>query len=124
MFPITYAGQEWGRAKIEKQGLYCRILCKCDPPTAFPFRIQLQTGGKIINLGTCIKTGNFYIVDTKVPGKYIQEGDMNFYIHTKQPIIQESIIPVREDGPFPYLCNLHKARMVKRNGQVGVIFTE
>ncbi len=124
MFPIYYGSREWGNATVEIQGLYYRILCKCNIPTDAICTIHLQTKGNDINLGTCIRAGNQYIINTKIPIKHIQINDLKFCILPKSAESSSAFIPIEENSPFPNLKRLDKARMCQLDGRLGVIFIE
>ncbi len=124
MFPVYYEDRLCGKANMERQGLYYRIICKCKIPTVAPCKIQIRTDGRNINLGTCIKSGDLFTIDTKIPCKYIQETSIKFYILPKEPEGTLGFVPIGEDVPFPHLHKLDKARMRYCSKQVGVIFME
>lgn len=124
MFPIYYGQLECGNATIEKQGLYCRIYCKCNLPTKEPCKVILKTLENSIHLGTFLKVGDTYIVDTKIPSKYISGKKIEFRIVGPRNEDNSEFFPIREDMPFPHLHMLNRARMRQFNGQIGVIFTE
>lgn len=122
MFPIFYLGEECGNARLETQGLYCRIICQCRIPTQVICKIKLIADGNVFALGTCIKEGNRYIIDTKLPLKYIQGKKLKFLMHADGD--QWDFYPIDENKAFPHLRSVHKARMAYRNGKVGIILTE
>lgn len=124
MYPIYYNGQECGRAVIEKMGLYCRIICKCEAVVNKPCKIWLQTRSGDISLGTCIKTGNFFYIDTKVPCKHIDIENIQFNLILNTACNSAVIYPVDEEAPFPHLYKLDKARMRTGGGKIGVIFID
>lgn len=124
MYPIYYDEKECGNAIVDKQGLYYRIICKCKIPTNAPCKITVQIGERNINLGTCIKAGNIYTVDTKIPCKYLASKNLKFNILSPKKECCQGFVPVGENVPFPHLNKLNKARMCHRNGQIGIVFTE
>lgn len=124
MFPIYYGQTECGNAVVKRQGLYSTIHCECKLITKLPCKITLQTEGMRINLGTCIRAGDIYVIDTKIPSKHINEKQMVFRIYIPGSEDCAEFFPIREDMPFPHLHSLNKARMRQSNGQIGVIFTE
>ena len=124
MFPIYYGNRELGKATLDKQGLYYRILCKCNIPTDALCTIHLQTNEKDINLGTCIRVGNQYIIDTKIPIKHVQNNDLKFCILPKNAESSSEFIPIEENSPFPNLQRLDKGRMRRQDGRAGIVFIE
>jgi len=123
MFPIYYGQTECGNAVVERQGLYCTIHCECKVITKLPCKITLQTEDARINLGTCIRVGDIYVIDTKIPSKRINEKQMVFRIYIPGSEDCDGFFPIGEDMPFPHLNRLDSARMRQSNGRTGVIFT-
>lgn len=124
MFAVFNNDIVCGKASMEKQGLYYRILCKCEIQTDFPCKIELHSSDAVINLGTCVKVGDSYCIDTKIPCKYIRGDKPEFYIVSKKHAQSSSFIPIHEDMPFPHLRRLDKARICHQEGQIGVVFTD
>ena len=124
MFPVYYGEKECGSAVLEKQGLYYRISCKCKIPVCTPCRIELSADGKKIDLGTCIKDGNTYILNTKIPVKHLLGKDLSFTMDSGALKDHTSYYPVSEDAPIPHLNRLEKARLVHMGEGVGIVFTK
>lgn len=124
MFSVYWKDRVCGKAEVKEHGLYCRIYCKCDMPTQQPCKILLQTEGKCIDLGTCIRVGSKYVIDTKIPLKNIDPKTMQFTMCLKAAKAAGGFVPVEDDRPFPFIHKLEKGRMVLQNGQVGVVFTD
>ena len=124
MFPVYYGEKECGSAILEKQGLYYRILCKCKIPVCRPCRIQLSADGKTINLGTCIKEGNTYLLDTKIPIKYLHGKNICFTMDSNTLKDHKTFFPVNDNVPIPHVDKLEKARLVRKGETIGIIFED
>ncbi len=124
MFPIYYDGNEYGRANLIRSGLYFKISCTCKIPTDALCKVYMETAGKTYNLGTCIRTGGIYKIDTKLPVKYIDEKDLRFSICPKYTESAQDFIAIDPNAPFPHFERLDMARMARRNNEIGIVFSE
>lgn len=124
MFSIYFGEKICGRARLEKEGLYYRITCKCEIPTDALCRMQMKTRGECIDLGTCIKKGSSYMINTKIPCKRIDPEDVQITMLTNAPHTTGNFIPVSSKLPFPYLHKLERGRMAFVGEQVGMLFTD
>lgn len=124
MFPVFYGSKQCGSARLVQIGLYYKITCKCEIPEVILCKIELETNGKTMDLGTCIREGSHYCVETKIPTKYIEKNDISFYLRAKETEKKPEFVPVETDTPFPHLDRLHFARMAHHNGKSGVIFID
>jgi hypothetical protein len=124
MFSIYFGDKKCGVACFERAGLYYRIVCKCEIPTEAHCRIQIRTGGETIDLGTCIKKGGSYVIDTKIPCKHIDPENIQITMLTNVPKATGDFVPVSSELPFAYLHKLERCRMAFVGGKVGILFTD
>lgn len=124
MYCILLGGKSVGQAEMKEEGLYSRILCRLFLSGDVPFQVIMKTGEKEISLGTCLRHGGAFEIDTKVPRKYIGSGPVHFYAKPKKPPLPKGFVPIYPYEPFAYLQKLEQARMAVEQGVTGVYFTE
>lgn len=124
MYSILLGKESVGQAEIKEEGLYSRIHCRLSLSGDIPFQVIMKAGDREISLGTCLRRGSIFEIDTKVPRKYIGNSPLQFYAKPKRPLLPKGFVPIYPQEPFAYLLKLEQARMAVEQGIIGVYFTE
>ena len=123
-YEVCLNSQIVGSADVEKRGLYYHIICKCNLPNSGVYRVSVQSETMETDLGICVPMGNFFGLETNVPVKKMGEGKLVFQIASQRQDTAEPMIPIDPQKPFIHIDKLQKARLIQRDGTLGIIFTE
>lgn len=113
-----------GTCSIEQRGLYFRIVCRCSKAATGICRLAVQWGNQTLDLGVMIPEGGFLCLNRSIPVKKFPKGQPRFFIKSDEPVDTDNFVAVREGEGFLHLSRLGKARLARRNGEMGVILNE
>ena len=116
---VYYEDRLAGSCELVRQGLYYKILCRCDRVTDGICRLTLRCGDSAVDLGVLVPVGDGYGLERWVPVKHLPEGELRFCIRATERKRGDKFIPVRSDEPFAHLALLDCARFARREGEVG-----
>ena len=112
IFDVTRGGQVVGTVQIKREGLYCRVVCRCGMDDGKIHRLY-ASGEKI---GVLIPDREGLILETRVAAKRLKEGCV-YTLDEKT----ENFIPIRPGEPFEYLDKVRSAKLAVRHGEPGLI---
>ncbi len=107
---VTYLGQPVGSVEVKREGLYCRILCRCENCGEM---LRLYAGEE--KLGLMMPCGGVLELQTRVAAKRIVEG-CTFTLRG-----QEDFIPIQAGEPFVHLRQIKASKLTIRNGKMGIV---
>ena len=108
-----------GNATVLRQGLYCRVYCRCRFNGEGFFSLCMADGVQHKALGILVPDGDSFVVDTSIKAMELQDRDLSFQI--VQPGRDGVFIPIVEGEDFLHLDKLRKASFENRNGVCGVM---
>ena len=111
VFDVTRGGQAVGRAEIKREGLYCRIICRCQINDHEIHRLYAD-GEKI---GVLVPEGKELVLETRVAAKRLKEGCCFFLDQ-----YMGEFIPICPGEPFYHLDKLRKRKLLIKNGVPGM----
>ena len=123
-YEIRRGNETVGTAKVEKQGLYYRICCRCRVSGEGMRRIVVTCGKTREDLGICVPMDGNFGLDRKIPCKRFGEGVPAFSMMPKYPDAAGKFVPVYPDEPFAYMTRLKDAYLQVRDGQPGIVITD
>ena len=110
-YDVTYDGQTVGRVKLEREGLYYRLSCRCRVQDRELHR--LYAGRE--KLGVLIPEGGDLVLETKVAAKRLKVG-CSFSLEEKV----RNFIPIHPGEAFGHLGKLRLAKLAFREGEPGI----
>lgn len=110
-----------GTCRMEQQGLYCRIRCRCSRISDEIWRLLFCGNGETLDLGILVPVDGGFGLDRKLPLKNLPSGEPAFLISRQQHMEDGKFIPVHSDKPFEYLSKIANMRFCRRNGEAGVL---
>lgn len=113
-----------GKAKVEKQGLYYRFVCRCRLSGDTMHRLEVSCGGKQWDLGICVPVNGYFCVDKKLPRKQFPGDKPVFRLVPKGGENRGKYVPVYPEEPFAYMAKLKNAYLEIRDGQAGLVISE
>lgn len=111
-FDVTQGGQAVGTVELSREGLYCRIFCRCRMEDREIHRLYAD-GEKI---GVLIPDRGELVLETKVAAKRLKSG-CAFSLDENSG----SFIPIRPGKTFENLDKLRSGRLGFRDGIYGLI---
>lgn len=120
-YTVFFGQQEVGKVQLLKEGLYTRVICRCQLQGTGIYRLAAQWGDHRENMGILAPMGDGFGLDRRIPCKRLGEGTPEFLLAPAHPQTQGKFVPIYPEEPFTYLENLKDAYMAKRDGQVGVV---
>lgn len=119
-YAVTLHGKQVGKAQTEKQGLYYRVVCRCNISGEVMYRLQCSAGNKSTNLGILVPTENGFGLDTRFPVSRLGDGVLTFSLLPRHESMEErTFVPIRPEEPFRYMEQLKDAFLQTQQGQQG-----
>ena len=113
-----------GQARMEREGLYYRISCRCSPGEKGVYRVRVTCGGKSENLGVCVPMDTGFGMDTRIPVKRLGEGTPEFCLVPKQEPPRGKFVAVYPEEPFSYMAKLKGAFLARQGDLLGIVIPE
>ena len=123
-FEVFLAGRPAGKVQLIRQGLYCRVVCRCVLPTDGVYRLYALGDQGRENLGVVVPDGEGFLLDKKIPAKRLGEGKVQFLLSTGAPHLGGRFLPISPEEPFLYLDRLKNSFLESENGKVGIRIKE
>ncbi len=82
-YDITFEAAPVGTARMEKQGLYYRFVCRCRLPEEGLYRIHVILGDKREDLGICVPVDGTFGMDKMISAKRLGGGTPAFELVIK-----------------------------------------
>ena len=124
-YPVFKGNQEAGKVQILKEGLYCRVICRCQLTGNVVYRLAAISGDRKENLGVLVPEGDGFGLNRRIPAKQLQLENPEFQlIPSHPPMGEESFLPLQPEEPFAYIEKLENAYLVRKNGRLGICIRE
>lgn len=115
-YPVYQGQEQIGKVRLEKQGLYYRLSCRCAVKDGM-HRLTASCGEKQENLGILLPMGDGFGMDTRLPVKRLGEGKLHFRIQHNNA---GTFVPICPEEPFSYIERLKKSFLEIKDGQKGI----
>lgn len=144
-FEVCLDSHPAGKVEIIRQGLYCRVVCRCHVPLDTVYRLYGVSEKGEENLGVVMPEGDGFLLDRRLPAKRL-EGCTRFLLSdgseaepmpepeekTKETAEEAAgeeaqtgtFVPICPEEPFSYLHQLESAYLEEQNGQIGAHIQE
>lgn len=124
-YSVRFGEQSVGRAQVTRQGLYYRVVCRCNLSGEVMYRLEVSCGDKRENLGILVPEETGFGLDTRFPVSRVGEGALSFRILPRHDTLQgRKFVPITPEEPFVYLERLKDAFLETRNGVKGISIPE
>ncbi len=124
MEEILLGGQTIGQAQVTREGMYYRIYCRCRLSGEVAYKVQVQCGDNIQDLGLLAPENGAFCLTCRIPMKHLGEGEMRFTAIPRSVQTLGEFVPISVDEPFAYLARLENAYLERRNGIIGIRFSD
>ena len=123
-FEVLLAGRPAGKVQLIRQGLYCRVVCRCVLPADGVYRLYALGDQGRENLGVVVPDGDGFLLDKKIPAKRLGEGKLQFLLSAGGAPYAGRFLPISPEEPFLYLDRLKNTFLESENGKVGIRIKE
>ena len=123
-YDILLAGEPIGQAKVEKQGLYLRFICRCRLSGETMCRVLVTCGHREADLGILVPQNGAFVLDTRLPARLLGDGPLLFRVMPRHRPLEGKFVPLSPETPFSYLTKLENAYLAHKNGQTGIFLQE
>lgn len=124
VYDVGFMQQKAGQVTLKKEGLYWRIFCRLENLEKGYYRLNVNNGSCVFDLGLCVPVSNGFGMNTTVPIKRIGEEGLTFFLESGKSGKQELFVPIRAEEPFAYLQRLEKAYLDRKDGILGLRFRD
>ena len=112
-----------GKLQIIQEGLYYRLICRCQVPENMVYRLFAVTESGRENLGVVVPEGDGCVLQRKIPATRLQKGS-RFLLSARGEEECGKFVPVYPEEPFSYIAQLGNAFLEVRNGQPGLCWKD
>lgn len=123
-YEVSFGNSPVGKVQLVRQGLYCRIVCRCRLPGDLVCRLFVQTDKGRENLGVVVPEGDSFLLDKKIPVKRLGNGPLRFALSSGAGPLPGRFIPICPEEPFYYIERLKDAFLESEQGKVGIRIQE
>ena len=109
---------------MNRQGLYYSFHCRCELMKGCIYRLMVTCGSVRENLGILVPEDGSFKLDTRKPVKMIGEGDLRFFLHTKEEQNTVTFVPIFPEEPFAYISRLKESFLMLRDSQPGIVLNK
>ena len=120
-YEVLFGADVVGTVCVHQIGLYTQFECQCTFSKDDLYRIVAKHKAGQINLGICIQEGDFYVINTKIPTKYIGYNDLKFCALVESEVDDATFVPVTTDARFGYIADIMHAKFCVREGRKGLL---
>ena len=121
-YDIYRGAEKIGKAQVVRKGLYFHFRCCCNLSGSVIYRLIASEGENTVNLGIPVPDGDCFRLETKIAKNKFGSGTLMICAQPRSFKQREIFAPIYPDEPFAYIKELEKARMVQKDGQIGVLF--
>ncbi len=121
-YGLNFGQEAVGQVRVERQGLYYIIDCKCSRFTDQMYDLTVTWGEQQLRLGLLAPLGSGLALHKKLPVKDMGQGRPVFGLRPRHQAMPEGFVPLHPQEPFAYLRRLENAYLAVHNGQLGIAF--
>lgn len=119
-FNITFLNEAVGTAEMRENGLYYEIHCVCAMNNVGLYRVRLEDGNTVLDLGTCLRINDRYEIQTKLPKSRLSGSAVRFVLTDGETEPQERFVPIIAGEPFSYLTKLPVSLLEVTDNTIGI----
>lgn len=119
-FALMQGMKQIGSVWLYREGLYCRIVCRCTLEGAAMQHLQVCSDSGSLDLGTLVPAEGGFGLDMRLSARRLGAGQLRFFV--EQPTKKEngSFSPIRPEEPFSYIERLKTSFLTIQNGEKGI----
>lgn len=119
-YAVTLGGKQVGRAQVSRQGLYYRVVCRCNLSGEVMYRLMCACEDRSTGLGILVPCESGFGLETRFPVSRVGEGRLSFCLQPKHDCLEHRrFVPITPEEPFAYLARLKDAFLTVQDGKKG-----
>ena len=123
-YQLCHGGDVIGSVRVIPEGLYRRLVCKCQLCGEVMYDLVAQCGSRELVIGLLSPQFDSYMLDKKIPAKELGQGVLSFAIRARHGGMKGLFVPVSSQSPFAYISNLEQGYLDRRGEHVGIVFPD
>lgn len=121
IYRVEYHHRSVGKVQLIQQGLYYRVICRCECAGDEVLRLFAESESGRENLGVMLPEDGTLRLDRKVPAKQIPKGKLRFFLSAGAAKPEGNFIPICPQEPFAYIEALKDAFLATEHGKIGIV---
>ena len=117
---VAYQGKTVGKVQVIQQGLYYRVICRCQVPQSPILRLYGVWEDKRENLGVVLPAEKGAALDKKILAKRFGQGQVQFQLCQGAGNLAGRFVPISPEEPFEYIERLKTSFLESRQGKIGI----
>ena len=123
MYEVFQNGEVVGTVEANREGLYIRFSCRCQPVHRDMIRLWMICGEQEIDLGLCVPMDGGFGTEKRIPAKQCGPGAPRFCLRHKEDTLRGKFVPLSPEEPFQYIHRLETAFLQRRGTQLGIVIS-
>ena len=124
-YEVTLDDRPVGKVQVLRQGLYYRVVCRCDITGEQMYRLEALCGENKVDMGTLIPMERGFGMEMRIPVSRLGEGEYQFRLRSRTETQEHrNFVPVDPAKPFEALASLADAVLEVQGEQMGVSLPE
>ena len=107
-----------GKVQLIRQGLYWRVICRCQCSNDLVRRLYAVWDDCRENLGVLVPEEDGFRLDRRIPVKRLRTDGVKFMLSTGGHSREGKLVPVSPEEPFAYIDRLYEGFLRPANGRV------
>ena len=121
-FPAMLGEKPVGKVQVLREGLYWRVICRCQLTGQVIFRLAAVTAEKREYIGVVVPMGKGFGLDRRISARSFDPEDAEFQLSPK--VEEGPFLPISPEEPFHYIEKLKNAYLARKDGQTGIVIRE
>ena len=113
-----------GKVQLIHEGLYYRIICRCQLSGDLVRRLYAVTESRRENIGVLVPEGDGFVLERRIPTKKLSGSNLQFHLSSGGSKLEGKVVPVCPEEPFLYMDRLKNAFLESENGKVNIRIEE
>jgi hypothetical protein len=113
-----------GKVQLIRQGLYWRVICRCQCSNDLVRRLYAVWDDGRENLGVLVPEEDGFRLDRRIPVKRLRTDGVKFMLSTGGHSREGKLVPVSPEEPFAYIDRLKHAFLETENGKIQIRIEE
>lgn len=111
-YSVTCKERQVGTARIDKEGLYCRVRCTCEAGDGKVYILYAVGDGEPVRLGIPVPVEGTLRLETRIPIKRFPQTIRQMYLVEKDKEESHSAALLKEGAPVADIANLMQAKLL------------
>ena len=119
-YTLMLGEKQIGSVRLYREGLYCRIVCRCTLKGTAMQRLQVRSASGSMDLGTLVPVEGGFGLDMRLSARRLGTGELRFFVGGQENKEKERFAPICPEEPFSYIERLKTSFLSIQNGEKGI----